>query len=240
MTVRIAMWSGPRNISTAMMRAWENRSDCAVIDEPFYACYLVETGADHPCRGDILNVQPTSRNRVIATLTAEGPAPIYYHKHMTHHMPRGCDLAWAAGMRHAFLIRDPAAVIASYLKKMPNVTSDDIGIVRQWELFEAIADLTGTPPPVIDGADVLEDPPGVLKALCSALDVPWRGDEMLQWRAGPRDSDGIWAEHWYQSVWASTGFAAPALTKPTLSATALDLAESMRPYYVAMASRRLR
>ena len=239
MTIRIAMWSGPRNISTAMMRAWENRSDCAVIDEPFYACYLAETGADHPCREAVLASQPTQRETVIEDLTLAEPAPIYYQKHMTHHMPADCDLSWATGMRHVFLVRDPAAVIASYLNKMPTVTAEDIGIVRQWELFKTISDLTGTRPPVIDSTDVLNAPEAVLQRLCAALDVPWTEGEMTAWPPGPRPSDGVWAGHWYQSVWASTGFSQTDSGAKELTGAERALAEDMRRYYEAIAAFRL-
>lgn len=234
MTIRIAMWSGPRNISTAMMRAWENRADCAVVDEPFYACYLAETGADHPCREAVLQSQPTRRETVIENLTLADPAPIYYQKHMTHHMPADCDLSWAVAMRHVFLIRDPAAVIASYLNKMPTVTAEDIGIVRQWELFKTITELTGKRPPVIDSADVLSAPGAVLSKLCAELNVPWCEHEMTAWPPGPRPSDGVWAKHWYQSVWASTCFAQVENRAMKLSEEAQLLARQMRSYYEEM------
>jgi hypothetical protein len=237
--LRLAMWSGPRNISTAMMRAWENRADCAVIDEPFYACYLAESGADHPCREAVLQSQPSHRGEVIRGLVSDEPAPIYYQKHMTHHMPADCDLSWAMAMHHVFLIRDPAAVIASYLNKMPTVTADDIGIVRQWELYQTITELTGKRPTVIDGADVLSAPAAVLSKLCAALDVSWREHEMIAWPSGPRTSDGVWAQHWYQSVWASTGFSAPKAQAANLSGAAQSLAQDMRPYYQALARNRL-
>ena len=231
MTIRIAMWSGPRNISTAMMRAWENRPDCAVIDEPFYACYLAETGLEHPCRQEILVSQPTQRSKVVEGLTKDCPAPIFYQKHMTHHMPVGFTLDWSVEFRHAFLIRDPAAVIASYLKKMPTVTSDDIGIVRQWELFDEVCQLQGRAPPVIDGADVLQNPVASLERLCVALGVSWSGEAMTQWPAGPRTSDGVWAPHWYQNVWQSTGFTGGGDATATLLDAAQSLADAMRPYY---------
>lgn len=239
MTLRLAMWSGPRNISTAMMRAWENRADCAVIDEPFYACYLAESGADHPCREAVMQSQPIHRSEVISGLVSDEPAPIYYQKHMTHHMPVDCDLSWAVEMHHVFLIRDPAAVIASYLNKMPTVTADDIGIVRQWELYHTITELTGKSPTVIDSADVLSAPAAVLSKLCAALDVPWQEHEMITWPSGPRISDGVWAQHWYQSVWASTGFSAPTAQAINLSGAAQSLAQNMRPYYQALAINRL-
>ena len=240
MTLRIAMWSGPRNISTAMMRAWENRADCAVIDEPFYACYLAESGADHPYREAVLQSQSTCRSEVISGLVSDEPAPIYYQKHMTHHMPADCDLSWAMEMHHVFLIRDPAAVIASYLNKMPTVSSDDIGIVRQWELFQTISELTGRRPTVIDGADVLANPGALLEKLCAALEVPWREQEMTAWPSGPRSSDGVWAQHWYQSVWESTGFSVPPAPTPDVPGVAQKLAQDMQSYFQALWVDRLR
>ena len=236
MTIRIAMWSGPRNISTAMMRAWENRPDCAVIDEPFYACYLAETGLPHPCREAVLAAQSHQRAGVTASLTTDTPAAVFYQKHMTHHMPSGSTLDWSRDFRHAFLIRDPAAVVASYLKKMPSVTADDIGIERQFELFQTVTALQGCPPPVIDSADVLRDPRRLMGLLCDALDVPRRDVEMTRWRAGPRPSDGVWADHWYGAVRESTGFAPPDTTAPALVGASLALANAMRPFYEAMAA----
>jgi hypothetical protein len=240
MTVRIAMWSWPRNISTAMMRSWENRPDCSVVDEPFYACYLAETGLEHPCRDAIIASQGTARDEVVDQLTTgEVATPLQYQKHMTHHMPRGMDLAWCAGLRHCFLIRDPAEVIASYLQKMPVVSEDAIGIVRQAELFEEIAAITGAMPAVIDSADVLRDPEGILCQLCHALNVSWEASAMLSWPAGSRTSDGVWAPHWYQSVEASTGFAPYRPRQPKLAGDARALAEAMAPCYQRLAEHRL-
>ena len=166
MTTRIAMWSGPRTISTAMMRSWENRPDCTVVDEPFYACYLLETGLQHPCREAVVASQSTDRAEVIRQLTEQPVAtPLFYQKHMTKHMPRGMDMQWCAGLRHCFLIRDPAEVIASYLKRMPAVDEHDIGIARQAELFREISAVTGKTPCVIDSADVLRNPDAVLCGL---------------------------------------------------------------------------
>ncbi|MDJ0879223.1 MAG: hypothetical protein QNI86_11465 [Halieaceae bacterium] len=240
MTLRIAMWSGPRNISTAMMRSWENRPDCSVVDEPFYACYLEETGLEHPCREAILTSQSTSRAEVIDALTqAPVATELHYQKHMTHHMPRGMDMQWCAELVHCFLVRDPAEVIASYLNKMPSVSEEAIGIVRQAELFEEIAQVTGEEPLVIDSSDVLKNPGAVLAGLCAQLDVSWLPDAMLHWPAGRRDSDGVWAPHWYQSVEASTGFAPYRYRQPELCGEQAALAEAMAPYYQAMASKRI-
>ena len=207
MTIRIAMWSGPRNISTAMMRSWENRPDCTVVDEPFYACYLLETGLPHPGREDVIASQSTDRAEVIREITEQSVAtPLFYQKHMTKHMPAGMDMGWCAAMQHCFLIRDPAEVIASYLKKMPSVDEHDIGIARQAELFREISAVTGNPPGVIDAADVLGDPGATLASLCSYLGIDFLPESMLSWPPGRRESDGVWAPHWYGNVETSTGF----------------------------------
>ena len=241
MTIRIAMWSGPRNISTAMMRSWENRPDCSVVDEPFYACYLAETGLNHPCREAILESQCTTREGVIDELTTDPvETALQYQKHMTHHMPRGMEMGWCRELLHCFLIRDPAEIIASYLQKMPTVSEEAIGIVRQLELFEEISAVTGRRPLVIDSNDVLRDPAGVLEQLCEALGVSWLPEVMLAWPAGRRDSDGVWAPHWYQAVEASTGFAPWRERQVDLSGEHRQLAEQMAPYYTQLSEGRLR
>jgi hypothetical protein len=234
-TVRIAMWSGPRNISTAMMRSFENRSDCAVIDEPFYAAYLARTGLDHPMRDEVLAAQPREWRVVARALVGDHPAAVFYQKHMTHHMLPGFGLAWTAECRNAFLIRDPAQVLASYVQKRAEVTLEDIGVVRQRELFDREADRLGAPPPVVEGADVLRDPRGTLGALCAVLGVPFR-EEMLAWPAGPRDSDGVWAPAWYEAVERSTGFAAPERAPAApLTDDLKKIADQARPHYEALA-----
>jgi hypothetical protein len=233
-TIRIAMWSGPRNISTAMMRAFENRADCAVVDEPFYAAYLAATGLEHPMTKEVLGSQPQDWRAVAAKLAAAS-APVVYEKHMTHHMLPAFGLDWMADCQNAFLIRDPAQVLASYVQKRAEVSLDDIGVVRQRELFEREAARLGRAPPVVEGADVLADPGGMLGALCEALSVPF-DDAMLSWPAGPRDSDGVWAPAWYAAVERSTGFAAPdrAATAP-LADDLRRIADQARPHYEALA-----
>ena len=240
MTLRIAMWSGPRNISTAMMRSWENREDCSVVDEPFYAAYLASTGLDHPRREEILKAQSTAYAEVVHRLT-EGAVdtPLYYQKHMTHHMPVGMDMGWCRGLRHCFLIRDPAEVIASYVQKMPSVDEDAIGIRRQSELFGEIAAITGITPAVIDSSDVLQNPRKVLGDLCDWLGIDFPAQRMLHWPTGRRDSDGVWASHWYHNVEQSTGFGEYSPATPQLSAEHRALADAMQPYYKDLAERRI-
>ncbi|GAA0573460.1 hypothetical protein [Caenispirillum bisanense] len=240
--LRIAMWSGPRNISTAMMRAWENRPDTVVVDEPFYAAYLAATGIDHPGRAEVLASQPTDW-REVARQVADEPLPdgatVFYQKHMTHHMLPQIGLEWMDGLRHAFLIRDPREVVASYTQKRADCELADIGVVRQAELFDRVADRLGAAPPVVDGRDVLTDPRGVLGALCAALGVPFL-DAMLAWPAGRRASDGVWAPHWYASVEASTGFGPPPPPASPLPPQYARVAEAAMPWYERLHAHRLR
>lgn len=242
MVTRIAMWSGPRNISTAMMRAFENREDCAVSDEPFYAAFLAETGLDHPMRDDVIASQPTQWRKVADAMAGPvpGDAPIWYQKHMTHHMLPGFGRGWLGACTNAFLIRPPEQVLASYTQKRAEVTLDDIGVVRQAELFDHVAQLTGKAPPVIEGAQVLADPRGSLTALCDALGIPF-SEKMLSWPAGRRDSDGVWAPAWYDAVERSTGFAEPGktVTFDDLSDGLKPIAEAALPWYERMAKYRI-
>lgn len=242
MTIRIAMWSGPRNISTATMRAFENRSDTAVVDEPFYACYLAATGADHPMRAEVLAAQPQDWRDVVASLT--GPAPdgraVFYQKHMTHHMLPEIGRDWIDGMRNAFLIRAPEDVLASYAEVRGEARLEDIGLIEQHALFERECDRLGAAPPVVDGRDVLADPAGVLGALCAALGIPFQ-ERMLHWPAGRRATDGVWAPAWYASVERSTGFAAPGDAKrPPLNDALRGVADLAAPLYQTLWRHRLR
>ncbi len=212
--IRIALWSGPRNLSTAMMRAFENRPDTVVWDEPLYAHYLRTTGIDHPMREETLAAHEADADRVLDACatgrppgaSADGTAEIFYQKQMTHHFTADLSIERLAGLRHAFLIRDPREMLLSYVRKRSEVTAADLGLAREHEIFEVLRKRTGRVPPVVDAADVLRDPRATLTALCAALDVPFR-EEMLAWPAGLRDSDGAWAPHWYDSVRKSTGFA---------------------------------
>ncbi|MBI3675427.1 MAG: HAD family hydrolase [Proteobacteria bacterium] len=239
--MRIAMWSGPRNISTAMMRSFENRSDTAVIDEPFYAAYLAKTGLDHPLRDEVLADQPKDWCDVVPGLL--GPVPkgreIFYQKHMTHHMLADFGRDWISRMRNAFLIRAPEAVLASYTEKRAEVTLADIGFVQQRELFETECDRLGHAPPVIESTDVLENPRGTLSALCKMLGIAF-SEKMLAWPAGRRDSDGVWAPVWYGSVERSTGFSPPRDNEPNSLRDDLKfIAAAARPHYERLASFKL-
>ena len=229
--VRVAMWSGPRNISTAMMRAWENRTDCAVSDEPLYAHYLAHTGLDHPARDEIIAEGDPHWQRVVQALLgpAPGAAPVWYQKHMTHHLLPHIDRDWIESLRNVLLIRDPREVVASYVKSRASVTAEDIGLPQQVALYEQLCQ-AGVPPPVIDAGDFLRAPEAHLRALCDWLGIAFT-DRMLHWSQGPRDSDGIWAPHWYARVWQSTGFEPPVEKEITLSGQAAAVADECRPHY---------
>jgi hypothetical protein len=221
-----------------MMRSFENRPDCQVVDEPFYAAYLARTGLSHPMREEVLASQPQNWAEVVAGLDALD-GPLVYEKHMTHHMLPGFGLDWTAGRANAFLIRDPAEVLASYTVKRAEVTLDDIGVVRQRELFEREADRLGRAPPVVQGADVLADPRGTLQALCATLGIGFDA-AMLGWPAGRRGSDGVWAPAWYDAVERSTGFEPPREREaPTLPDELRRIAEAARPHYEALRAHRL-
>ena len=221
MTLRIAMFSGPRNISTAMMRSWENRSDTDVVDEPYYANFLETTGFDHPGRSETLASQSSDADQVGRALC--GPSPngsaVWYQKHMTHHLREGMDLGWMKSVLACFLIRQPDEMLASLHAKTPCPTVDDTGLPRQVQLFDQ-AMIDGVPP-VIDAREVLERPREMLGALCDRIGIPFE-DAMLSWPAGPRDTDGAWAPYWYDSVWKSTGF-------QPWAPRSIDLPASLRP-----------
>lgn len=240
--LRVAMWSGPRNISTAMMRAWGNRGDCAVSDEPLYAAYLAATGLDHPGRDEIIAAGDTDFDRVAAALSdgpAPGEQPVWYQKHMTHHLLPGRSTAWVNGLANVFLIRDPAEVVESYLKSRATVAPPDIGLLQQAALFDQVADHLGAAPPVIDADDFLRAPGAHLQALCKGLGLPFT-ERMLRWPAGRRDSDGVWAPHWYDAVWKSTGFEPWRARSPKLAAEVLRVAEACRPAYERLRAQRMR
>jgi hypothetical protein len=241
-TVNIAMWSGPRNISTAMMYSFGNRADCFAWDEPFYAFSLKHHGNDHPLREEIIAANESNFDRLVARCLA--PAPdgrrVFYQKHMTHHMLPGYDRQWIGALANAFLIRSPERVLASYAKKWSEVSLRAIGFAEQAEIFDMVAQRLGQAPPVVDAEDVLADPPGTLTPLCTALGIAF-DPAMLAWPRGPKPFDGVWAPHWYNAVWGSAGFARPEKTVEAgpLPAALARIAEQARPYYDRLRAHRI-
>jgi hypothetical protein len=239
--VRVAMWSGPRNISTAMMRAWENRPDTVVVDEPLYAAYLHRTGLEHPGRDEVIAAQPTDLADAVAELHAPLPdgANVHYAKHMAHHLDTATDDAtWTDAFRNVLLIRDPAEVVASYVRSREACEPADIGLLQEAWLV-AHWDAAGLDVPVMDSADFLGDPEGHLRWLCDWLGIDFT-DRMLSWPAGPRESDGVWAPYWYDAVLASTGFEPPRPRTVDLSPHDAAVAQACRPAYDELRERRLR
>ena len=240
MTTHIAMWSGPRNLSTAMMYAFAARGDCAVVDEPFYGAYLNATGMDHPMRAQVIASQSSDPAEVAAQCI--GPIPhgqsLFYQKHMTLHMIPAFDRAFLRGLTNVFLIRHPARVVASYARKREAPTLADIGFVQQAHLFDEVADYLGHTPVVLDSADVRADPSGTLRRLCGALELKFT-EKMLSWPRGPKPHDGIWASHWYAEVHKSTGFGAAEGELPALSDDFQRLSDAALPYFERLHPHRL-
>ena len=232
---RIAMWSGPRNISTALMRSWEARRDTYVCDEPLYAHYLSVTATDHPGREEIVAAGETDWRKVAEWLTGDVPEekPIFYQKHMAHHLFPEMRGPWLEKLRHAFLLRDPREMLISLGKVMEKPTVQDTGLPQQWDLFQLISDA-----PVIDSRDVLNEPRTMLRKLCQALDVPFT-ERMLTWEPGPRATDGIWAKYWYDSVYTSTEFRPYKPTEEPLPEHLMSVYEECLSYYEKLAQHRL-
>ncbi len=238
MTKRIAMWTGPRNISTTMMRSFENRPDCTVVDEPLYAHYLTQTGLKHPMQEEILSAQSSHWKTVIRDLIEDTPSEIYFQKHMCHHITDDMSLDWLEGMDHFFLIREPKRMIASYADRMDDVTPEGLGLQKEAELFDHISHLTGKTPAVLDANVTLADPEGVLRKLCAYLDIEF-SEKMLSWPAGTRESDGVWAPHWYNSVNQSTGFKQQDNRNITLPSSLMPIVEACTPHYEHLYNHRL-
>jgi len=246
--LRLAMWSGPRNISTAMMRSWGNRADTVVVDEPLYASYLTATGKAHPMADEVIASGETDWRKVVASLTSEGllsgppgqdDISIFYQKHMTHHLLPEMDRAWLARLTNCFLIRDPAEVIASYLRKNEDMSFEDLGFGQQAEIFDWVRDHSGRIPPVIDARDVLQDPERTLSLLCAAIGIEF-DPAMLSWSPGLRPTDGVWAKHWYHEVAQSTGFAPYRAERPVVPAQWRELEARCRESYKRLSEFRLR
>ena len=235
----ICMWSGPRNLSTAMMRSFENRADCAVWDEPFFAPFLAATGIDHPGREETLAAHETDAGKVAKACLNPTPqgAAYYFQKHMPHHMVAGFDISWMKRAKHFLLIRHPAAVIQSYAKGRAQFDASDIGLVQQLKFYNAIIAFQDTVP-ILDSSVFLNDPEGHLRALCAALDMPFDA-AMLSWPAGPRATDGAWAPYWYASVENSTGFGLPREAVTTVHHTYQPILDATLPAYHTLFEKRL-
>jgi sulfotransferase family protein len=259
-TVRIAMWSGPRNISTAMMRSWGNRDDCIVVDEPLYAAYLAATGKAHPGAAEVIAAGETDWRKVVqqliesTPLTPAMPDPaavprgarglhsgrrIFYQKHMTHHVLAEMDRSWLGKLTNCFLIRHPREVLASYVKIVETPTLEDTGFPQQAGIFAWVRSSMGHNPPVLDAADVLKSPRRMLGTLCEAVGVPFQ-EAMLSWPPGPRASDGVWAKYWYGEVEKSTGFRPYQEKRIELPERLSELAAACLSYYDAMHAHRLK
>ncbi|MFV0360926.1 HAD family hydrolase [Tropicimonas sp.] len=232
--MRIVMWSGPRNLSTAMMYAFGARGDCAVSDEPFYGAYLAATGIDHPLGDEIVAAMKTDPARVAARCAGPVPdgRPHWYQKHMAHHMLPGFPLGWAEACVNVHLIRHPARVIASYAARRERPTLDDIGFRQQAALFDRLGGV------VVDSADIRRDPETTLRRLCEAIGLPFT-PAMLAWPPGGRAEDGVWARHWYGAVHDSTGFAGPEGDLPEVAEELQPLLEAALPYHATLAARKI-
>lgn len=237
---RIAMWSGPRNLSTAMMYSFAARGDCQVWDEPFYAAYLKATGMDHPMRDEVIAAGLSESSQVAAACLAPLNAgqSLFYQKHMTLHMISSFDRSFTRGLTNVFLIRHPARVVASYAKKRESPTLADIGFVQQAELFDEMADWMGSAPLVVSAEDIRATPKDTLTKLCTTLGIPFV-DSMLRWHAGPKPYDGVWAPHWYNAVHASTGFDEPEGPLPQSPEEFQRLVDQALPHYERLQAFRL-
>lgn len=233
------MWSGPRNLSTAMMYSFSSRDDCAVVDEPFYGVYLEKTSLEHPLRHEIVSQMETSADGVVAQILGSIPAnkPHFYQKHMCQHMVPGIDRAWMRDFKNVFLIRHPARVVASYAAKRESPSLEDIGFVQQAQLFEEAREV-GEKPIVIDSFDIRQNPAEMMEKLCVALGLPFQ-PEMLNWAKGGHPDDGVWASHWYGAVHSSTGFAGAEGALPVVEGALAEVVEQALPYYQNLAEHRL-
>ena len=200
---KVCLWSSPRNISTALMYSFAQRTDTIVFDEPLYAYYLTATGTIHPGLEEILKSQSTDAKIVIEKMLEVYKKPVIFFKQMTHHLV-GLDLEFLLNFTNIIFIRDPKQIISSYAQVRPEVTMDDIGIQKQWELFNYLISKNKIPV-VVDSNDILRSPELFLRKLCNALSIDFYTD-MLSWPAGPKIEDGVWAKHWYHNVHQTTGF----------------------------------
>jgi hypothetical protein len=241
MNLRIAMWSGPRNISTAMLRSWGNRPDTFVCDEPLYAHYLRETGLDHPGRDEVIAHHEPEWRQVVDWLTGPIPEgkPVFYQKHMAHHLLASIDRDWLDQLTHCFLIREPREMITSLIRKYPTITVEDTGLPQQVEILRFVQAKTGQAPPILDAREVLKSPREMLTRLCGRLGIEFT-DAMLTWPPGRRETDGIWAKYWYDAVEKSTGFQPYKPKNEEVPAEFADLLAECERHYAELYALRLR
>ena len=232
----INLISGPRNVSTALMYSFAQRSDLSVIDEPFYACYLQKTGTEHPGRDDVLRAQSTEAEQVIEQLYQRHQnqsQPLLFLKNMAHHL-HFVKRDFLEKVQNIFLIREPSEMILSFIKKIPNPSLRDTAYKFQYQQFVHITEKLEQPPVVIDAANLLKNPKYVLKEVCRKLGIPFSA-EMLKWEAGPIEADGVWAQHWYHNVHQSTGFKPYQPKQETVPEQLLPLLETCNNFYRPMA-----
>ena len=229
------MWSGPRNLSTALMYSFASRNDCAIWDEPYYAAYLQESGAVHPMQNEVMSAWIQDPKLVEARCLGDTPKgkAVFYQKHMTHHMLPTFSRHWIGECTNVFLIRHPARVIASYSKKRENPRLDDMGFRQQLELFDLVTQLQGKPPVVVDSYSIRKDPAPMLEKLCKAIGLDYQ-PAMLSWPKGGHKDDGPWAPHWYNAVWDSAGFARAEAALPEVSNELRSLYDQAITYYQKM------
>lgn len=230
----ICLWSGPRNVSTALMYSFRQRSDVSVIDEPLYGHYLRESGVAHPGREEVLENMQLDGNKVMKELLAESQhGPNLFLKQMAHHLT-GIDHDFLAATDNVFLIRDPEQMLPSLINQVPEPSLRDTGLKIQADLFDELVAI-GQTPPVLDAKQLLLDPARVLELLCRQLGLSFE-KAMLSWSAGPKPEDGIWAKHWYHNVHHSTGFMPYTEKKDPFPDQLAALLETCKPHYDKLAS----
>ena len=237
---KIAMWSGPRNISTAMMYSFENRADCCAIDEPFYAHFLQYTGTNHPSAQKVIGAYETDYLKIAQHLSGNIPEDfsIWYQKHMCHHISPGFEIDWIRNLTNCFLIRNPREVLLSLSKITSEVSLWATGLPQQIMLYEQVIK-NESRPPILDSRDILENPGEMLEMLCRELNIPF-SESMLEWEPGPRECDGIWGEYWYESVWSSSGFSPYKARTGELSPLHESILDEAMPVYRELHSKRLK
>ena len=242
--LRLALWSCPRTVSTTLMRSFDSRDDSCVVDEPFYAHYLEHTGLAHPMAEEIKRAHESDWRKVVDELLAPQAdgVRVYYQKHMAHHLLAHMDAGyrdWMGQLTHAFLIRDPGEMLTSLLEKLPDATLEDTAYPQLEALFQAECERRGERPAVIDARDLLENPKGMLRALCAAVGIPFQ-DSMLRWSPGPRATDGVWGPHWYGNTLRSAEFAPYRPKTERVPAERLALLDACRQHYAPLHEARLR